>query len=87
MTGGTASCEIRRRDGALVGIELNHTIVRVRDKRESAQFVAEILGLGDPRPFGPFQKPGPLGSRNGSRERSRYSNYPFELEPLYGIEP
>ena len=34
--------------------ELNHTIVRVRDKRESAQFVAEILGLGDPEPFGPF---------------------------------
>jgi hypothetical protein len=28
--------------------------VRVRDKRESAQFLAEILGLGDPRPFGPF---------------------------------
>jgi len=34
--------------------ELNHTIVRVRDKRESAQFLAEILGLGDPEPFGPF---------------------------------
>jgi len=37
-----------------VGVELNHTIVRVRDKRESAQFLAEILGLGDPRTFGPF---------------------------------
>ena len=37
-----------------MGVELNHTIVRVRDKRESAQFLAEILGLGDPRPFGPF---------------------------------
>jgi hypothetical protein len=34
--------------------ELNHTIVRVRDKRESAQFLAEILGLDDPEPFGPF---------------------------------
>ena len=34
--------------------ELNHTIVRVRDKRESAQFLAELLGLGDPEPFGPF---------------------------------
>jgi hypothetical protein len=28
-----------------VGVELNHTIVRVRDKRESAQFLAEILSL------------------------------------------
>lgn len=35
-------------------VELNHTIVRVRDKRESAQFLTEILGLDDPRPFGPF---------------------------------
>jgi hypothetical protein len=38
----------------LVGIELNHTIVHARDKRESAQFLAGILGLDDPRPFGPF---------------------------------
>jgi hypothetical protein len=33
--------------GARVGVELNHTIVRVRNKRESAQFLAEILGFGD----------------------------------------
>jgi hypothetical protein len=34
---------------------LNHAIVRVRDKRESAQFPASATpGLGDPRPFGPF---------------------------------
>ena len=31
-----------------MGVELNHTIVRVRDKRESAQFLAEILGLDAP---------------------------------------
>jgi catechol 2,3-dioxygenase-like lactoylglutathione lyase family enzyme len=37
-----------------MSIELNHTIVRVRDKRESARFLAEILGLDDPKPFGPF---------------------------------
>ena len=37
-----------------MGVELNHTIVRVRDKRESAQFLAVILGLGDPQPSGPF---------------------------------
>ena len=54
VTGGVASREIQRHEGVPVGVELNHTIVRVRDKRESARFLAEILGLGDPRPFGPF---------------------------------
>ena len=34
--------------------QLNHTIVRSRDKRESATFVSEILGLPAPVPFGPF---------------------------------
>lgn len=37
-----------------MSIELNHTIVRVRDKRESAEFLTGILGLDDPKPFGPF---------------------------------
>jgi catechol 2,3-dioxygenase-like lactoylglutathione lyase family enzyme len=35
-------------------VQLNHTIVNVRDKRESARFLAEILGLPRPTPFGPF---------------------------------
>jgi catechol 2,3-dioxygenase-like lactoylglutathione lyase family enzyme len=35
-------------------VELNHTIVSVRDKRESATFLAEMLGLEAPTPFGPF---------------------------------
>ena len=35
-------------------IELNHTIVRVRDKRESATFLTEILGLREPTTYGPF---------------------------------
>ncbi len=35
-------------------VQLNHTIVRVRDKRESATFLAGILGLADPTPYGPF---------------------------------
>jgi hypothetical protein len=35
-------------------VQLNHTIVSVRDKRESAMFLAEILGLDEPAPFGPF---------------------------------
>ena len=35
-------------------VQLNHTIVSVRDKRESAMFLAEILGLDEPQPYGPF---------------------------------
>jgi catechol 2,3-dioxygenase-like lactoylglutathione lyase family enzyme len=35
-------------------VQLNHTIVGVRDKRESAAFLSEILGLPAPVPFGPF---------------------------------
>ena len=35
-------------------VQLNHTIVNVRDKQEAASFVAEILGVGPPVPFGPF---------------------------------
>ena len=36
-------------------VQLNHTIVPARDKKESAAFLAEILGLPEPFPFGPFQ--------------------------------
>lgn len=35
-------------------ISFNHTIVASRDKRESAQFLAELFGLPDPKPFGHF---------------------------------
>jgi catechol 2,3-dioxygenase-like lactoylglutathione lyase family enzyme len=35
-------------------VELNHTIVHAKDKRASATFLAEILGLPEPEPFGPF---------------------------------
>ena len=37
-----------------MAVQLNHTIVSVRDKQESARFVTEILGLPEPTPFGPF---------------------------------
>jgi catechol 2,3-dioxygenase-like lactoylglutathione lyase family enzyme len=37
-----------------MAVQLNHTIVTVRDKRESATFLAEILGLRQPTPFGRF---------------------------------
>jgi len=34
--------------------QLNHPIVNVPDKRESATFLADILGLPPPHLFGPF---------------------------------
>lgn len=37
-----------------MAVELNHTIVAVRDKKTSAAFLAEILGLAAPTPVGPF---------------------------------
>ncbi len=37
-----------------MSIQLNHTIVPARDKEISARFLAEILGLDPPTPFGPF---------------------------------
>ena len=37
-----------------MAVELNHTIVSARDSRASATFLAEILGLPAPVPFGPF---------------------------------
>ncbi|MBV9952379.1 MAG: VOC family protein [Acidimicrobiia bacterium] len=37
-----------------MAVELNHTIVHVRNQQESAEFVADILGL-EPEPrWGPF---------------------------------
>ena len=35
-------------------VHLNHTIVRVKDKQESATFLTEILGLPAPTSYGPF---------------------------------
>lgn len=37
-----------------MAVQLNHTIVSVPDKQQSATFVAEILGVPEPTPFGPF---------------------------------
>lgn len=37
-----------------MAVQLNHTIVMSRDKRASADFVSQILGLPGPVPFGPF---------------------------------
>lgn len=43
-------------------IELNHTIVRSRDKHASAKFLADILGLEVGAPMGPFV---PVATDNG----------------------
>jgi catechol 2,3-dioxygenase-like lactoylglutathione lyase family enzyme len=37
-----------------MSISLNHTIVNVRDKHASAQFLVDILGLEQPTTYGPF---------------------------------
>jgi catechol 2,3-dioxygenase-like lactoylglutathione lyase family enzyme len=35
-------------------VQLNHTIVHARDKKQAAAFFCEILGLPEPVPYGPF---------------------------------
>lgn len=37
-----------------MSVELNHTIVKVRDKHASARFYADLLGLDPPTGYGPF---------------------------------
>lgn len=37
-----------------MAIELDHTIVAARDKKASAAFLADILGLSVGAPYGPF---------------------------------
>ncbi|MEV7614608.1 VOC family protein [Streptomyces sp. NPDC089799] len=37
-----------------MAVELNHTIIHSRDKRESAEFLAHVLGLGIGAEWGPF---------------------------------
>jgi len=37
-----------------MAVQLNHTIVAARDKRASAAFLADVLGLEPPAPYGPF---------------------------------
>jgi len=37
-----------------MAVHLNHTIVRTHDKRASATFLSEMLGVATPVPFGPF---------------------------------
>ncbi|MFI8962926.1 VOC family protein [Streptomyces sp. NPDC053493] len=45
-----------------MAVELNHTVIHARDKRASAEFLAEVLGLEVGAPFGPFL---PVDTGNG----------------------
>jgi catechol 2,3-dioxygenase-like lactoylglutathione lyase family enzyme len=38
-----------------MAVKFNHTIVASHDKRASATFLAEMLGLSEPTRWGPFQ--------------------------------
>ena len=38
-----------------MAVHLNHTILWVRDKEESATFLADVLGLTPPTTYGPFR--------------------------------
>ena len=38
-----------------MGVRFNHTLISCRDKKASASFLAELLGLPEPTTFGPFQ--------------------------------
>ena len=37
-----------------MSVELNHTIVWCRDRKKSASFLTDLLGLPSPIPFGPM---------------------------------
>lgn len=37
-----------------MSVQLNHTIVQTRDKRQASAFLSDVLGLPEPEPFGPF---------------------------------
>ena len=37
-----------------MAVQLNHTIIWCKDKRVSSSFLADLFGLPEPVPFGPF---------------------------------
>ena len=39
-----------------MAVQLNHTIAMATDPADSARFLADILGLGTPRRWGPFHE-------------------------------
>ncbi len=64
-----------------MSVELNHTIVHARDNRESAEFLAHILGLEVGAEWGPFV---PVDTSNGvtlDSPRSRRSRSSCSTTP------
>jgi extradiol dioxygenase family protein len=58
--------------------QLNHTIVPAHDKGVSATFLAEMLGLEPPTPFGPFMC---VETANGVS--LDYSDHDAAIEPIH----
>ncbi|MGK5544647.1 VOC family protein [Streptomyces sp. URMC 127] len=63
-----------------MSIELNHTIVHSRDKRESAKFLAHILGLEVAPEMGPFV---PVVTGNGVALDFATSDQPENIVPQH----
>ena len=59
-------------------VKLNHTIVSSRDKRAAAQFLAELLDLPPPEPFGPF-----LGVQTGNEVTLDFVDADGEITPQH----
>lgn len=59
-------------------IELNHTIVNVRDKRASAAFLTELFGLPPARPFAHF-----LSVDLGNEVTLDFCDADYEPEPQH----
>ena len=57
---------------------LNHTIVHARDKRASAAFLADVLGLPAPVPFGPF-----MGVQTGNDVTLDFIDAEGEITPQH----
>jgi catechol 2,3-dioxygenase-like lactoylglutathione lyase family enzyme len=61
-----------------MAVQLNHTIVPARDKKVTATFLAQILGLPDPVPFGHF-----LTVRLDNDVTLDFADSPGEFRPLH----
>lgn len=59
-------------------VRLNHTIVPAKDKKVSATFMAEILGLAAPKPFGHF-----LAVRLDNDVTLDFADSPDEVRPQH----
>ncbi|WP_437291799.1 VOC family protein [Sorangium sp. So ce406] len=59
-------------------VRLNHTIVPARDKKTSATFLSEILGLDPPVPFGHF-----LAVRLDNDVTLDFVDSPDEFRPMH----